>query len=150
MTNKYELITSDTKKDIFDKTVYRIRALEQIGLIAAGTLGGYVQSTDNLSLDHLGAWVSGNATVSGNARVFGDATVLGNATKTPIVIQGDLPWTVTITDYHIRIGCQFYTIADWEKFDDKTIRAMGYHALSFWRGHKSAIFNIIKASGRSA
>jgi carbonic anhydrase/acetyltransferase-like protein (isoleucine patch superfamily) len=40
--------------------------------IAAGTLGGWIEKPDNLS-------VSGNAWVSGNAQVYGDARVYGNA-----------------------------------------------------------------------
>ena len=75
---KYELIENDTKI-VNGKTLYRIRALVAISLsVAAGDLGGYVESEKNLS--HNGnAWVSGNARVSGNAVVSGNAEVSGNA-----------------------------------------------------------------------
>jgi hypothetical protein len=77
--DKYELVKNDTI-NIGGATLYRIRALKAIPLfaIAAGTLGGYVQSVSNLA--QIGnAWVFGDAQVSGNAQVFGNARVYGNA-----------------------------------------------------------------------
>lgn len=79
---KFEL-TTETK--ICDgRTLYRIKALESLGGVCAGDLGGWVEKEKNLS--HGGnAWVSGNARVYGdarvsdNARVYGDAWVSGNA-----------------------------------------------------------------------
>ena len=79
---KFEL-TTETK--ICDgRTLYRIKALESLGGVCAGDLGGWVEKEKNLS--HGGnAWVSGNARVygnawvSGNARVYGDAWVSDNA-----------------------------------------------------------------------
>ena len=80
---KYELIENDTKI-VNGKTLYRIRALVAISLsVAAGDLGGYVESEKNLSHDG-NAWVSGNAEVFGNAEVYGDALVSGDA-----VVAGD-------------------------------------------------------------
>ena len=81
---KYELVKTDTKQ--FDgKTLYRIRALVDIGdLATAGSLGGYIESEKNL-LQVGNAWVSddalvyGDALVSGNAHVYGNARVYGNA-----------------------------------------------------------------------
>ena len=75
---KYELLKDDTKI-VNGKTLYRIRALVAISLtVAAGDLGGYVESEKNLSHDD-NAWVYGDARVYGNARVYGDAEVSGNA-----------------------------------------------------------------------
>ena len=79
---KFEL-TTETK--ICDgRTLYRIKALESLGGVCAGDLGGWVEKEKNLS--HGGnAWVSGNARVYGdarvsdNARVYGDAWVSDNA-----------------------------------------------------------------------
>ena len=77
MDKKYELIKEDTKQ-IYDITLYRIRALKNFGAVKAGDLGGYIQSENNLS--HGGnAWVYGNARVCGDAWVYGDAQVYGNA-----------------------------------------------------------------------
>ena len=74
MTNKkYEFVDGDTITTPSGKTLRRIRALVAIGLsVAAGDLGGYIESEKNLS-------TSGNAWVSGNALVYGDAEVSGNA-----------------------------------------------------------------------
>ena len=81
---KYEL-TNETK-EFGTRTLYRIRALRDIPErgVAAGDLGGWVESESNLS--QVGdswvsddAYVSGNAWVYGNAHVYGDAIVSGRA-----------------------------------------------------------------------
>ena len=76
MNVKYEF-TGETKT-IFGTTLKQIRVLRAIGLIAAGSIGGWIESEKNLDVSG-DAWVSGNAHVSGNARVSGDAHVFGNA-----------------------------------------------------------------------
>ena len=81
---KYELLKNDTITAPNGKTLYRIKALIDFGVVVAGSLGGYIEKEDNLA--HSGnAWVYGNAQVYGdawvygNARVYGDAWVYGNA-----------------------------------------------------------------------
>ena len=73
---KYE--TTGETKDYFGITLHRIKAKIAIGVIAAGTIGGWVEKESNISVSG-NAWVYGNACVSGNARVYGDARVYGNA-----------------------------------------------------------------------
>ena len=75
---KYEL-TAETLEHT-GKTLHRIRALRDIPErgVAAGDLGGWVESEANLSQDG-DSWVYGNAWVYGDAHVFGDALVYGNA-----------------------------------------------------------------------
>ncbi|MDO9929629.1 hypothetical protein Q7432_11540, partial [Glaesserella parasuis] len=58
---KYELLKDDTVNH-HGRTLYRIKALITFGSVAAGELGGYIETEKNL--DH-----------SGNARVYGDALV---------------------------------------------------------------------------
>ena len=75
---KYELLKDDTITAPNGKTLYRIKALIDFGVVVAGSLGGYIEKEDNLA--HTGnAWVYGNARVSGNAEVSGDAEVYGNS-----------------------------------------------------------------------
>ena len=69
---KYELLKNDTITAPNGKTLYRIKALIDFGVVLAGSLGGYIEKEDNLA--H-----TGNAWVYGNARVYGDALVSGNA-----------------------------------------------------------------------
>lgn len=73
-TNEYIIV--DGKK------LYRVRAIRdiytQIGIIESGTIGGFIESEDNLSHDG-GSWVMNNARVYGNAQVYEDACVYGNA-----------------------------------------------------------------------
>ena len=80
MTNKkYELLDTDTVTTPSGRVLKRIRALVAIGsLVAAGELGGYIESEANLDCDG-NAWVFGDAQVYGNAWVFGDAQVYGDA-----------------------------------------------------------------------
>ncbi|MCT8543978.1 hypothetical protein KZ368_04065 [Glaesserella parasuis] len=58
---KYELLKDDTVNH-HGRTLYRIKALITFGSVAAGELGGYIETEKNL--DH-----------SGNARVYGNALV---------------------------------------------------------------------------
>jgi cytoskeletal protein CcmA (bactofilin family) len=75
---KYELLQDDTK-EFLGRKLYRIRALVAIGLsVAAGDVGGYVESEKNLQVSG-DAWVYGNARVSGDAQVSGNAQVYGDA-----------------------------------------------------------------------
>jgi len=75
---KYELVKTD-KKQFAGKTMYRIKALIEIGpSVSAGDLGGYIEAEKNLSQSD-NAWVYGNALVSGDARVSGNAQVYDNA-----------------------------------------------------------------------
>ena len=97
---KYEL-TQNIKK-IGNITLHQIKALQDFGIVKAGTLGGYIENEDNLSqkgtawvygnalvhdnamvhgnaLVYGGAWIYDDAEVGGNAKVFGDARVSGNA-----------------------------------------------------------------------
>ena len=72
---KYELLDHDTVTTPLGRVLKRIRALVAIGsLVAAGELGGYIESEDNLAWDG-DAWVYDNARVYGDARVSGDAWV---------------------------------------------------------------------------
>jgi hypothetical protein len=79
---KYELLADDYLR-AGDRTVYRIRALQDFGDVRRGDLGGYVESERNLS--HEGeCWVydaaqiyGENAIVRGNGKARGCAWVMG-------------------------------------------------------------------------
>lgn len=69
---KYEL-TEETK-EFCGRTLHRIKALKDFGIIKAGELGGWVENERNLSQKG-DAWVFDKACVFGNARVYGNARV---------------------------------------------------------------------------
>jgi len=76
---KYELI-----KETNDKGHFRIKALKDFGDVKKGDLGGFVESTKNLSQYgncwvYNGARVFGNAFVSSNAGIYSNAQVYDNA-----------------------------------------------------------------------
>lgn len=73
---KYKLTDEKIKHN--DKTLYRIQALKDFGLVKAGDLGGWIQSEANLSQDG-SCWVAHDAKVFDDARVLGNARVFGNA-----------------------------------------------------------------------
>ena len=101
------------------------------------SLGGWVANTTYIADN---AQVYGDARVYGNARVYGDAEVSGNAqvTYTPICISG-LYWPVTITDNHMRIGCEMHLKTEWNNFDDARIKLMDSRALEFWNQYKGIL-----------
>ena len=74
---KYEIL-KDEFIEFNDRKLYRIKALKDFRDVKKGTVGGYIESEQNLSQEG-DAWVSGDARVSGNARVSGDAWVSGYA-----------------------------------------------------------------------
>ena len=75
MNRKYEL--TDETKEVFGKTLHRIRALKAFGDVEARELGGWIEREESLSQEGL-CWVSDDGCVSGNGRVYGDAWVYGN------------------------------------------------------------------------
>ena len=97
------------------------------------------------------AQVSGNARVSGDAQVFGDAWVSGNArvsgnawvsggtSVSPIVITG-LLYPVTVTDKHLRIGCEFHTLEHWKENKRSIVEAAGFEYLN----HKDTLKLVLK------
>ena len=107
-----------------------------------GSKGGWVATT---------AQVSGNARVSGDAQVFGDAWVSGNArvsgnawvsggtSVSPIVITG-LLYPVTVTDKHLRIGCEFHTLEHWKENKRSIVEAAGFEYLN----HKDTLKLVLK------
>lgn len=85
---KYKL--TDEKMEYYGRTLHRIQALKDFGLVEAGDLGGWIQSEANLSQDGScwvahdakvfgNAWISDNALVSNNAWVSDNAHIYGNA-----------------------------------------------------------------------
>lgn len=71
--HKYKLVEDDRCKDNDDFVVlYRIKSLIAFNDVPANTLGGFVQSYNNLSQE-------GNCWIYNNARVVGGAQIKGNA-----------------------------------------------------------------------
>lgn len=110
MTKKYEF-TGETKTHLGIK-LHRIRALVAIAAIgvAVGDLGGWIESERCLSHDG-DAWVSGNAW----------------ATRNPKVLTG-FKHTLTITDHHIRAGCEQHPPSVWADRGAAIIRADGVNS----------------------
>lgn len=78
------------------------------------------------------ALVFGEARVSGSAQVFGEARVSGICTKTPVTIAG-LYYDLTITDNHLRAGCQVHQFRDWlTKTDRELLQMDGKPAVKFY------------------
>ena len=179
-TKKYEFVDGDTI-EFNGKMLRRIRALRDIPEfnVKAGDLGGYLEKEENLSSSG-SCWVSdkawvfgealvfdkarvsgkarvfgearvyGEAWVSGEARVYGEAWVSGEARVSPVLING-LLWSVTITDHHMRIGCQFHEIEAWDKFTDAEIAAMdGRDALRFWKENKDVLMTLARSHEKKA
>ncbi len=81
------------------------------------------------------ARVFGEAQVYGEARVFGEAWVFGKARATTVVktFGNGFDYRITVTDKHIKIGCQQYLKSEWLNFQEGEIIEMdGKRALEFW------------------
>jgi hypothetical protein len=66
--------------------------------------------------------------------------------KSPVLIE-NLHWSVTITDVHMKIGCQLHAIDDWRSFSDDEISRMSSQALDFWQKHKVSLLALCDAHG---
>ena len=117
---KYELLKNDTITAPNGKTLYRIKALIDFGVVLAGSLGGYIEKEDNLA--HSGnAWVFGNAEVFGNACVSDDAWVSGNARVSgDALVSGndDLVW-------FSNVGTEQGTLTVYKSKDDSLLATRG-------------------------
>lgn len=76
---KYIMLANDTIT-IKGQKVYRIKALEDFGMVKKHSLGGYIAKESNLSFKEDGwAWVDKDAVVMDNASVLGHAHVTDHA-----------------------------------------------------------------------
>lgn len=94
MEKKYVL--TETTATIGKTQLYRIKALRSFGDVIVGSLGGYIESEDNLSHEgncwvydeakvHDHALVSGNGRIYGNTQLHDNTQVYGNG-----VVTGDV------------------------------------------------------------
>lgn len=74
--DKHYILRKDMSKEIDGHTVYRIECIKDCFNASKGTIGGYIESEDNLDGE---AWIGKDAIVYGNAQVYGRAIVWGNA-----------------------------------------------------------------------
>ena len=138
---KYKL--TDEKIEWYGRTLYRIIALISFGDVKEGDLGGFIEKEENLS-HYDNCWVFGKAQVCDEARVFGEAQVFGKAQATTTVktFGNGFRYNITVTDKHIKIGCQQRLKSEWINFTDREILEMdGRQALEFW--------NIFKPMGEN-
>lgn len=130
---KYEF--TGVAKETWAGTLHQIRAIRDFGNIEAGDIGGWIEKEENLSHD-------GDCWVYGNAEVYGDVVVYGNAVVTTTVktFGNAFIYKITVTDKHIKIGCQQHLKNEWKAFEDREIIKMdGKKALEFWRMFKPVL-----------
>ena len=53
-------------------------------------------------------------------------------------------WIAFIDPEFIRIGCQFFTVSEWDGFSDERIDKMASGALEYWKENKEIIMSISK------
>lgn len=109
----------------------RVIALVAFSDVSVGDVGGYVMS--ELNLAH-----------TGYARVHGNARVSTVCTATPKVISG-LYYSITITDEHLRAGCQVHTFQEWRTKTERDVLAMdGKDALVFYKETLIPLMDVFK------
>ena len=126
-SKKYEF--TGVTKETWAGTLHQIRAIRDFGNIEAGDIGGWIEKEENLSHDG-DCWVYGDASVCGDAEVTTTVKTFGNA----------FIYKITVTDNHIKIGCQQHLKNEWKAFEDRKIIEMdGKKALEFWRMFKPVL-----------
>lgn len=75
---KYTILTNQYKPWKNGKSVYRIQALRDFGNVKAGTIGGFVSCSDNLSQEG-NCWIADNAVAAEFSCVQRDAVLSGEA-----------------------------------------------------------------------
>lgn len=124
---KYEF--TGVAKETWALTLHQIRAIRDFGNVKAGDIGGWIEKEENLSHDG-DCWVYENAEVYENAKVTTTVNTFGNA----------FIYKITVTDKHIKIGCQQHLKNEWKDFEDREIIKMnGKKALEFWRMFKPVL-----------
>ncbi len=96
------------------------------------------------------AWVSGKAQVYGEARVYGKAQVYGEAqvygkawvSKFNLINIIGLGFNITISDYHIQIGCGLKTISEWKHTTLKNVKDNYPVELNWWKAYKDILFQL--------
>ena len=106
-------LTSESKINFLGKKLFRIECTVDFKYAKKGDKGGWVEKEDNISGN---AWVYGDAEVYGNAKVYGNAEVSGNAKSTKKVFTLNFIYSMTVTDNHIKYGCEQRTFEEWEKY----------------------------------
>ena len=77
-------------------------------------------------------------------RCTGGAQVSTVCTATPKVITG-LMYRLTITDEHLRAGCQVYTFQEWRNKTEREVLAMdGKAALVFYKERLIPLMDVLK------
>ena len=114
--------------------------------LSRADLSGANLSGANLSGANLyGANLSG-ANIS-RANLYDDIKI----NLIPIQISTPI-YNVIIFDSHLKIGCKFYLISEWEKFNDEEISSLetrsSVDALAWWSRWKGPIMAICAAEGR--
>ena len=141
MENKKFEFTEETKTTSRGVTVKRIVALRDFGDVKTGDKGGFLEKEENLSHDN-DCWVYNEARVYDKARVYDEAwvydeaRVYGEARATTVVktFGNGFDYRITVTDKHIKIGCQQHLKSEWYNFQEgKIIEMDGKRALKFWR-----------------
>jgi carbonic anhydrase/acetyltransferase-like protein (isoleucine patch superfamily) len=87
-----------------------------------------------------------NALVSGDAKVHSSAKIVGEAVITSNVLSIDFDtYDITVTDNHIKIGCQQHTKLAWWSFTDEEIDTMDVgKSLKWWKKWKPVLMVILE------
>ena len=68
-----------------------------------------------------------NASMYGNARMYDSASMSDSAqARSPVVFLSGFPHDVTITDHHIKVGCEQHPPSVWAERGAAIIRADGH------------------------
>ena len=116
----------EIKHKLTGEIILRIESLYEANLRGANLYGADLRGANLYGADLRGADLYGRP-----------------LNKNPIFIIG-LIWDVTITDFHMKIGCQIHTVEAWCNFSDDEISRMESRALKFWKTHREHLLTLCK------
>ncbi len=113
------ILTNNTET-INGRKLYQICAIENKGIVSAGELGGFIESTGNLSQEGL-CWVTKDSSVFGcshisddvrvvnstiiDTDVFGCSYIIGSRLKNSVVHDSHIAGTRVIESHLMHVGC---------------------------------------------
>lgn len=138
--------------EFFGHTLRRIVCVTAFGSIAAGQIGGWIESEKNLKQVSGNAWVYGDAKVYGNAKVYGCTILRTGVTKTStdFVVIGPQGSRNSFATYHIESNtiCTGCFMGSLNAFSEKVTLVYGDNEYNAQYQRAIQVFEMYQKKGK--
>lgn len=117
--------------------------LRDANLLGADLRGATLRGA-NLSGANLSGANLSRADLSG-ANLLGADLSRANLSDANLKVYQSGIWTAYVQPDHIRIGCQYFRVEEWEAFSDERISEMHPLALDYWKENKHIVLSIAQS-----